>query len=235
MINQTNYKYSNLTYIGVGLTDALATISNFRYTSSNASVTRNMVISICSSSYEIQAIGPFQSNEIINLQFFREDPIDQIQIKLNFASLVSSNAFYITLNDNILYSKNFSNLAELVGTYVQNSNTSERSFLSLTSLSSTTATSIFLPVDTTLTKYITSTYTLKFYVKTESNEKYIWMFNDVVILQRDCQTCVTKSVQAFLRSTSMAFLFTLLVVIVLIIVLCIAMKYEEARRKMEFQ
>jgi len=30
MINQTNYKYSNLSYIGVGLIDALTTVSSFR-------------------------------------------------------------------------------------------------------------------------------------------------------------------------------------------------------------
>lgn len=235
MINQTNYKYSNITYVGVGLAEALSTVASFRYTSSNATLTSNMVISICSSTYEIEALGLFQTTDIINLQFFREDPIDQIQIKLNFASLVSSNAFYITLNDNILFSKNFSNLADLVGSYVQNSNTSERSFLSLNSLTSTTASSIFLPVDTTLTKYITSTYTIKFYVKTESNEKYTWMFNDVIIFQRDCQTCVSKAVQALMQSTSLAVAFTILVVIALIIILCIAMAYEEIRRKMEFQ
>ena len=122
-----------------------------------------------------------------------------------------------------------------MGSYVQNSNTSERSFLSLNSLSSTTASSIFLPVDTTLTKYITSTYTIKFYIKTESNEKYTWMFNDVIIFQRDCQTCVSKAVQALMQSTSLAVAFTILVVFALIIILCIAMAYEEIRRKMEFQ
>ena len=57
MINQTNYKYSNITYVGVGLAEALSTVASFRYTSSNASLTSNMVISICSSTYEIEALG----------------------------------------------------------------------------------------------------------------------------------------------------------------------------------
>ena len=194
-----------------------------------------MVVSICASTYEIEAAGLFQRTDVINLQFFREDPIDQIQIKLNFASLVSSISFYITLNDNIIYSKTFSNLADLNGIYVQNTNTSDRSYLYLESLSSSTASSIFLPIDTTLTKYITSTYTIKFYVKTESTNKYVWMFNDVILFQRDCQTCVTKAVQDLINSTSLALLFTIIIVIVLIIILCMAMAYEEVQRKKEFQ
>ncbi len=49
--------------------------------------------------------------------------------------------------------------------------------------------------------------------------------NDVTVFQRDCQTCVTQAVQRLINSTSLAVLFTILVVILLIIILCIAMAY----------
>jgi hypothetical protein len=51
MINQTNYKYNNFSYIGTTLNDASSTITNFRYTASNASLTTNMIVSICASTY----------------------------------------------------------------------------------------------------------------------------------------------------------------------------------------
>lgn len=108
IINNTNYNYTYYTYIGTTLSEANNTITQFRYTSSNATVPINRIASICrASTYEIEIAGVFFQSDAINLQFFRVDPIDQLQIKLNFMSLVSSISFYITLNDNLIFSKNF--------------------------------------------------------------------------------------------------------------------------------
>jgi len=60
ILNQTNYNYTYLTYIGTTLNDANNTISNFRYTSSNASLTAYRITSICqTSNYEIEMAGVF--------------------------------------------------------------------------------------------------------------------------------------------------------------------------------
>lgn len=126
-------------------------------------------------------------------------------------------------------------MSDLSGLFVQNSNINDRSYLTLDALSASSASSIFLPIDTQLVNYITSKYTIKFYVQSNSSQKYIWAFNDVVILQRDCQSCVTQAVSSLLNSTSLSVLFTLIVVIVLVIVLCLAMFYEQYQRKKEFQ
>lgn len=119
LLDQTNYNYTHLTYIGLTLSEAKTSIANFRHTSTNDTLTVNRVVSICqTSSFEMEIAGVFGLNDGVNLQFYRTDPIDQIQIKLNFVSLVSSIAFFITLNDNPLYSKHFPSMSDLNGVYV---------------------------------------------------------------------------------------------------------------------
>lgn len=227
IINNTNYNYSYTPYIGTTVSEANSTITQFRYTSSNATVPISRVASICrASTYEIEVAGVFFQTDVVNLQFFRTDPIDQIQIKLNFMSLVSSIAFYISLNDNLLFSKNFPAMSDLSGITVENYNSSDRSFLTLDALAINTANSIFSPIDTNLINYTTSQYTIKFYVKTNATKNHVWAFNDMVLLQRDCQTCVSKAVRDLMQSTSLAVLFTLITVVVLVIILCMAMVYE---------
>ena len=54
LINNTNYNYSYYSYLGLNKTHALNTVASLRYTSSNASLTANRIVSICmTSSYEI--------------------------------------------------------------------------------------------------------------------------------------------------------------------------------------
>ena len=53
-------------------------------------------------------------------------------------------------------------------------------------MSSSTINSIWLTVDTGLIDYIVSTFTLKFYVQSNSTQLYIWGFHDMVVLQRNC-------------------------------------------------
>jgi len=119
MVNQTNYNYSYYTYIGLSRAEASTSIAKFRYTSSNATLDISSIVSICKlSTYDISVAGVFTPTQVINLQFYRTDPIDQIQIKLNFVSLVESIAFYITLNDNVLFGKTFPSMSLLAGVLV---------------------------------------------------------------------------------------------------------------------
>ena len=53
-------------------------------------------------------------------------------------------------------------------------------------MSSSTIDSIWLTVDTGLIDYIVSTFTLKFYVQSNSTQLYTWGFHDMVVLQRNC-------------------------------------------------
>jgi hypothetical protein len=76
---------------------------------------------------------------------------------------------------------------------------------------------------------------IKFYVQSNSTATYTWGFHDMVILQRACETCVSQSVQNLMASTGGAILITLLISCLLIVLLFLAIKFEEWRRKVKFQ
>ena len=76
---------------------------------------------------------------------------------------------FITLNDNLIYSKQFTQFSDLTGTYTTDpTNSSNRNFLSLPSMSSSTINSVWLTVDTGIIPYVVSDLTLKFYVQSNS-------------------------------------------------------------------
>ncbi len=66
--------------------------------------------------------------------------------------------------------------------------------------------------------------TIKFSITGGGTQTYIWGFNDIVLLTRDCQTCVKEDVRKLLVSLGSATAFTLLAVIFLIIILCFAIQ-----------
>ena len=139
--------------------------------------------------------------------------------------MVASMKLFITLNDNLIYSKHFTEFSDLTGTYSYDStNTSNRNFLELPSMSSSTINSVWLTVDTGIISYIVSDLTLKFYVQSNSTELYSWGFHDMVVLQRSCETCVTQVVMNLINNLGAAILFTLLIVIVLMITLFVAVE-----------
>jgi hypothetical protein len=142
---------------------------------------------------------------------------------------------FITLNDNQIYSKNFTGFSDLVGVFAQSSNTTSRSFLTLDALNKDSVSSIWVPVDTGLISYIVTNLTLKFYVQTNSTQSFTWGFNDMAVLMRDCQTCVSQNVKDLSASTIKAIGFTLLIVVILVIVLFAAIAFEEYKRKKDFQ
>jgi hypothetical protein len=75
----------------------------------------------------------------------------------------------------------------LLGNYtVDPANNNHRNFLSLPSMSAATVGSIWVQVDTGLVSYIVKTFTLKFYVQSNSSATYSWGFHDLVILRRAC-------------------------------------------------
>ena len=68
---------------------------------------------------------------------------------------------FITLNDNVIYSKNFTQFSDLSGTYYTTTttiNSTSRNFLDLPSMNSNTVNSIWVTVDTGLVDYIVSNY-----------------------------------------------------------------------------
>lgn len=83
--------------------------------------------------------------------------------------------------------------------------------------------------------YIAKDFVLKFYVKSNSTETYTWGFHDLIILQRNCETCVSVEVLALLSMIGSAILVTLAIVVFLIIMLIAASKFEEWRQKVAFQ
>lgn len=57
----------------------------------------------------------------------------------------------------------------------------------------------------------------------------------MVILVRDCQTCLSQSVKDLIATTGAAIGVTFFIVVILIVVLFVAIAIEEYRRKVEFQ
>ena len=98
-------------------------------------------------------------------------------------------------------------------------------------MSSNTINSVWLTVDTGIISYITSDMTLKFYVQSNSTQLYTWGFHDMVVLQRNCETCVSQAVQSMINGLGAAILITLAIVAALMIILFVAGKIEAWRRK----
>lgn len=150
---------------GNDLTLGITTLASFQFASSSSKLSIDEMCSVCKTSiYEFLTAGLFKATQIISLDFIRVDPIDQIQIKFNFASVVQSMKLYITLNDNKIFSKQFTGFSDLIGIFAKSNLTTTRSFLTLDSLTTTTVSSIWVPIDTGLISYIVTNYTIKFYV-----------------------------------------------------------------------
>lgn len=174
---------------------------------------------------------------MVQLKIVRTDPIDMIHIKLYFMSLVSNMKFFITLNDNEIFSKNYTTFSDLNGVYAHSSTSTNRSFLTLSALEADTSqvSSIWVAVNTGLIDYIVTNITLKFYVQSTSTQKYVWGFNDMAILMRDCQTCVSQSVKDLISNLGKVIGLNMAVVVFLLVILAGAIAFEEYQRKIAFQ
>lgn len=173
MLDNSIKNYSIYTYAGNNLLIDQSTIAAFQYSKTNQPLTTTDILSSCqnttSSSYEFVSAGLFKTTDIVQLPYSFTDPIDKIQIKFNFKSVVASMKLFITLNDNVLYSKQFTGFSDLTGTYTTNhSDATTRNFLELPSMTSSNINSVWVTVDTGLIDYIVSSFTLKFYVQSNN-------------------------------------------------------------------
>lgn len=132
---------------------------------------------------------------------------------------------FITLNDNQIFSKTYTGFSDLVGVYARSNSSSSQSYMTLDALT-TSASSIWAKADTDTIDYITSDYTIKFYVQSNSTQKYLWGFKDMTVFTRDCQTCVSKAVSDMIGSTGISIWVTAIIVVVLIIALFVGVAIE---------
>ena len=111
LIDNSISNYTYYQYAGNNLLIDDATIGVFRYTKTNEPLGKNDIMSACQSStgnaYEFVSAGLFKTTDTVQITYSYVDPIDQIQIKFNFKSVVSSMKLFITLNDNLIYSRQF--------------------------------------------------------------------------------------------------------------------------------
>lgn len=62
-------------------------------------------------------VGLFKQATSIATNLVWKNPIDQIQIKINFMSIVSDITFYIDINGNNVFKKSYTTFSDLSGTY----------------------------------------------------------------------------------------------------------------------
>ena len=87
------------------------TIGAFSFVLNNQALGLTDILSSCqnqtSNSYEFVSAGLFKTTDIVQLPYSYTDPIDKIQIKFKFKSVVASMKLIITLNDNQIYAHKF--------------------------------------------------------------------------------------------------------------------------------
>jgi hypothetical protein len=100
-----------------------ADISKFIYADTEVKIGVNKVLEICkANTYELFMAGPFKDTNSVGINYQFVDPIDQIQIKFNFMSLVQDMTLYIDINDQSVFTKKFTIFSDLIGTYGINPN-----------------------------------------------------------------------------------------------------------------
>jgi hypothetical protein len=226
------YNYTYYNYLGDDSTaDYLNQISSFRKGDTNDTLNSSSVASICQSTtgiaYEFVTSGLFQASDVINLYYYRVDPIDQIQVKFNLLSIAQSMTVYVTINSQQVYTKTFGTFSDVDGTYVLSNTAGKRSMMTIPALTQSTAPIILASVDTGVVNYtVTSSFAVGIKVASTSARPYIWGLQDVVVYMRDCQTCVSQAVSSLIAQLLIAALLNLVVVIALVIILGVATKLE---------
>jgi hypothetical protein len=110
LLDNSNSNYTYYQYASINLLSDVSQITAFTYTKTNTPLGYTDLLSTCQSSpnsFEFDSVGLFKSTDQVQIAYNYVDPIDKIQIKFNFKSVVSSMKLFITLNDNIIFSRLF--------------------------------------------------------------------------------------------------------------------------------
>jgi len=94
--------------------------------------------------------------------------------------------------------------------------------------------SVIAPVDTGVINMISNNIQIVMYTQSSSSG-YNWGFNDFVVIQRQCETCVTQAVKDLLSTLGNLTYIVLGIVVGLILLLFFMIKAEDLHRKWAFQ
>lgn len=120
-----------------------ADIAYFTYADTGVPLNVTKVVEICkANSFENFMAGLFRITEVVGLNYYYTNNIDQIQIKFNFMSVISSVSLVIDINGDNFYANQFSIFSDLSGKYGIDSNTSAPSYLLLDALSTSNVGSV---------------------------------------------------------------------------------------------
>jgi hypothetical protein len=171
-----------------------ASLEQFIYGDISTHILINKVLRVCQeNSYEMFMAGPFKRTNIVGLNYDFRDPIDQIQIKFNFMSMVQDMGVYLDIKEKTYFDKKFTIFSDLVGKYGKNPNNAGPNYLVLNALTMSNVGRVVEPVDTGLISLINNTLRIRIGIFSQE-DGYTWAISDVVIIMRDCETCPTQDV-----------------------------------------
>jgi hypothetical protein len=227
----TIYNYLNAQSASLMTSD----LAKFIYGDTKTSIGPNKVIEVCKdNTYELFMAGPFKDTNIIGIDYKLTDNIDRIQIKFNFMAFIQDITLWVDINENNIFKKQFTIFSDLIGTYGKLPNNAGPNYFYINALTSSNVGSVISPVDTGMQTLISNEISIRMYITT-GDQGYNWAFNDFVVIQRACETCVTVAVQNLLDKLTRMCYIVLIVVVVLLIMLFVMIKLESLKRKWDFE
>jgi hypothetical protein len=232
--NIHNYTYN--TYLNtLDAENIISDLKKFIYADTGTNIGPNKLLEICKeNTYEFFIAGPFKDTNTIGLNYDYTDPIDQIQIKFNFMSLVQDVTLYVEVNDVVAFQKKFTIFSDLIGTYGKNADNSGPNYLILNALTPSNVGSVIAPVDIGIFKVISNSIRIKISIVSKS-PGYCWGFNDLVVIQRTCETCPTKAVVDLLNELGNLCYVVAAIVLGLLLVLFLMIKLENLMHKWDME
>jgi hypothetical protein len=100
-------------------------IARFYFTTTGQIFNKTNIVAVCqTNTYEFFMAGLFQPTDRVGLTLSYKDNenIDQIIIRFNLLSVIQNVTLYIQIGNDIVYTKTFNYLSDLVGTYSVSSN-----------------------------------------------------------------------------------------------------------------